>query len=134
MNFPYQNELRLMGEVRQPRHDELSYVERLPSFRSALRRAIALSGLLQEEVAQALGIDKGEFSRMVNDPQRASSRPRSFPADKLDAFARVTGTLVAHQWLSDRVGQELISKRESKVQRLERELAEARSASQAEAA
>jgi predicted XRE-type DNA-binding protein len=126
MNFPYQDELRLMGEVRQPRPDEIETIERLPSFRAALRHAISLSGLLQEEVAKALEIDKGEFSRMVNE---RSSRARSFPADKLGAFARITGTMVVQQWLADQIGQEVICKRESKVQRLERQLAEARAAS-----
>lgn len=127
MSFPYQSELRLMGEVRQPHPDDLEVVTKLPTFRSALRRGIALSGLDQEEIAHALDIDAGEFSRMVKDPRRPTSRPRAFPADKLATFSRVTGSLVVQQWLDAQVGMEPIPMRETKEMRLERELAELRS-------
>lgn len=124
MNFPYQNELRLLGQVRQPSHDDHDVVTRLPSFRAALRRAVALSGLDQGEIAHALDIDAGDFSRMIKEPRHAGARPRAFPADKLDAFARITGSLVVQQWLCAQVGTQPVVMHETRAQRLRRELAE----------
>jgi predicted transcriptional regulator len=114
------------AEVRVPHHDDPDLIDGLPTFRSALRHAIARSGFTQEAVAEALGIDSASFSRMVNEPRKINARQREFPCEKLGDFARVTGTLVAHQWLCHRVGQEPVSIRETKLQRLEREVEELR--------
>jgi len=115
-----------VAEVRVPQHADPDVVERLPTFRSALRHAINHSGFEQEAVAEALGIDPSCFSRMIKDPRSANARPREFPHEKLAHFAKVTGSLVAQQWLCAQVGQEPVSMRETRLQRLERECEELR--------
>lgn len=114
------------AEVRTPRHEDPDLIDSLPTFRSALRHAIARSGFTQEAVAEALEIDNASFSRMVNEPRSVAARPREFPHEKLGDFARVTGSLAAQQWLCHKVGQEPVSIRETKLQRLEREVDELR--------
>lgn len=118
-----QGNLRMLGEVREPHHADPDVIARLPTFRAALRFAINHSGFAQDAVADALGIDPASFSRMVREPRHVAARPREFPLGKLADFARITGTLAAHQWLDAQVGQEPVSMRETRIQRLERELA-----------
>jgi len=115
-----------IAEVRVPQHDDPDLIDALPTFRSALRHAIGRSGFTQEAVAEALEIDGASFNRMVNEPRKINSRPREFPCEKLGDFARVTGSLAAQQWLCHKVGQEPVSIRETKLQRLERECEELR--------
>lgn len=126
MNFAYQSEFRMMGEVRQPRHADPDIIARLPTFRAALRLAVNHSGLDQEEVATALEIDPTSFSRMLKEPRHEGARPREMPHEKLAAFCRVTGSLAPIQWQAAQIGMEPVSMRETRVQRLERELAEAK--------
>lgn len=115
-----------MAEVRTPHLADPDVIERLPTFRAALRFAINHSGFEQEAIAQALGIDPSCFSRMVREPRHVAARPREFPCEKLRDFAHVTGSLAAQQWLDAQVGMEPVSMRETKLQRLERECEELR--------
>jgi hypothetical protein len=127
MNLSYdpQTELRYrMAEVRTPHAADPDVVSRLPTVRAALRHAINVSGFDQEAIADALRIDPACFCRMVREP-RTNSRPRAFPLEKLADFARVTGSLVVNQWLDMQMGMEPVALRETRVQRLQRELAEA---------
>lgn len=117
------------AEVRVPHHDDPDLIDGLPTFRAALRHAIARSGFTQEAVADALGIDTSSFSRMVCEPRSFAARPREFPHEKLCAFANITGSLAAHQWLCLKVGQEPVSIRETRLQRLERQVDELRATS-----
>ena len=121
-----QTELRMIGEVRIPRLVDPDTVGGLPTFRAALRFAINRSGFDQEAVAVELGIDPSCFSRMVKEPRHAYARPREFPNEKLADFCRITGCLAPLQWLAGQVGYEPVSARETRIQRLERELAEER--------
>lgn len=124
----------MLGEVRQPHHADPDVIARLPTFRSALRYAINHSGFAQEAIAEALEIDPASFSRMVREPRNIAARPREFPLAKLADFACITGSLAAHQWLDARLGLEPVSMRETRIQRLERELAAERERTQAVAA
>jgi len=126
MNPSYQDNLRMLGEVRIPRLADPDVVSRLPSFRAALRFAVNHSGFDQEAIAADLGIDPASFSRMVKEPRHESARPREFPHEKLADFCRVTGCLAPLQWQDMRLGYEPVSARETRLQRLERELAEER--------
>jgi len=123
MQDSYQQSLRLIGEVRTPAMADPDIVLRLPTFRAALRYAINHSGLDQESIATALGINPGDFSRMVREPKHENARLRVLPPEKLAHFASITGSYVALQWLSSQVGMEPASMRETRIQRLERELA-----------
>lgn len=123
-----QQSFRMIGEVRTPHNADPDDVAKLPTFRSSLRYAINRSGFDQEAVADALRIDHSSFSRMISEPRRANSRPRNFSAEQLADFMMVTGSLCPIQWLCSQVGLEPVSIRESRVQRLERELAEAKRA------
>lgn len=126
MNLPYQQSFPLIGEVRQPVMADPDVVLQLPTFRAALRFAVNHSGIDQESVADGLGINPGDFSRMVREPKHDNARLRHMPADKLADFARITGSLVAQQWLMARLGMEPAHMRETRIQRLERELARER--------
>lgn len=126
MNFAYQSEFRMVGEVRQPRPADPEIITRLPTFRASLRLAVNHSGFDQEEVANALGIDPPSFSRMLKEPRHVAARPREFPHEKLGDFCRVTGSLAPLQWQAAQMGMEPVSMRETRIQRLERELAEER--------
>lgn len=112
-----------MAEVRQPHAADPDVVSRLPTVRAALRHAINVSGFDQEAIAEALSLDPGCFCRMVKEP-KPGSRPRAFPMEKLADFARVTGSLVVNQWLDMQMGMEPVAMRETRAQRLRRELAE----------
>jgi hypothetical protein len=114
----------MLGEVRIPRLIEPDVVSRLPTFRAALRFAINHSGFDQETVAAELGIDPACFSRMVKEPKHDGARPREFPHAKLADFCRITCCLAPLQWLAGQLGYEPVSARETRLQRLERELAE----------
>lgn len=121
-----QRSFSMIGEVRAPHHADPDVIARLPTFRAALRYAINHSGFEQEAVAIGLGIDPSCFSRMVREPRHVAARPREFPCEKLHGFACITGSLAAQQWLCAQVGQEPVSMRETRIQRLERQLAEER--------
>lgn len=121
-----QQKLRLIGEVRTPRFADADLIAGLPTFRSALRHAVNRSGIDQEAVAEALGIDPASFSRMIREPRNVAARPREFPHEKLPDFYAVTGSLAPLQWACSRIGMEPMAMRETRVQRLERELAELR--------
>lgn len=123
-SFYGQSELRMVGEVRQPKHIDADIVTRLPTFRSSLRHAIAHSGIDQEEVAGALEIDAGDFCRMVKEPRHAAARQRNLPAEKIPNFCRVTGSLAPVQWLDAQLGLAPVARLETRRERLIRELAE----------
>lgn len=127
MDSFYQSEFRMMGEVRQPRLADPEVIQRLPTFRASLRLAVNHSGLDQEEIAVALGIDPASFCRMLREPRHVAARPREFPHEKLGDFCRVTGSMGPIQWQAAQLGMEPVSMRETRIQRLERELAEERS-------
>lgn len=124
MNFPYQSKLRLIGEIRDPHLIDPDVIARLPTFRSALRHAINHSGIDQEEIAIALDLDPACFSRMVKEPKHVAARQRNLPAALLGSFSRITGSLAPQQWICLQVGQEPVAMRETRAQRLRRELAE----------
>lgn len=122
-----QQSFRMIGEVRTLHRADHDDVEKLPTFRASLRYAINRSGLDQEAVADALGIDHSSFSRMLSEA-KFGARKRQFSTELLADFCAVTGSLCPVQWICSRVGQEPVSIRETRVQRLERELAAARAA------
>lgn len=120
-----QQELRLIGQVKRPERVAEAVIDGLPSFRAALRHAVNHSGLNQCEVAEACGIDPGEFSRMLRDPKREGARPREFPHDKLPLFCRITNSKAPAQWHAIQMGDELTPRRiESMEQQIQRLTAE----------
>lgn len=121
-----QQSLRMIGELKTPRLADPDVVSGLPTFRAAMRHAVNRSGLDQEAIADALEIDPASFSRMIREPRKVAARPREFPHEKLAAFCRVTGSLAPIQWQDMQAGMEPVSMRETRIQRLERDLAEAR--------
>lgn len=121
-----QTELRMIGEARAPHLADPDIIARLPTFRSALRYAVNACGFAQEAVAEALGIDPASFSRMIREPRCIAARPREFPHEKLRDFCIVTGSLAPLQWTDAQLGLEPVSMRETRIQRLERQLAEER--------
>jgi hypothetical protein len=129
-----QQSFRMIGEVRAPHHADPDVIAQLPTFRAALRHAINHSGFDQEVIAEALGIDPACFSRMVREPRNVAARPRELPHEKLAGFCMVTGSLAPIQWQDAQLGLEPVSMRETRIQRLERQLAAERERTQQVAA
>ena len=121
-----QHSLRMIGEARTPHLADPDVIARLPTFRAALRHAINHSGFAQEAIAEALKIDPASFSRMVREPRNIAARPRELTHEKLADFCMVTGSLAPVQWQDAQLGLEPVSIRETRIQRLERQLAEER--------
>ena len=115
--------LPMLKTVCPPRLVDDETILRLPTFRSSLRFAVNQSGLTQEDIAEVLRIDNASFTRMICDPRHIGARPREFPHEKLSDFCLVTGCLAPVQWHAAKPGMMLIASRESRIQRLERELA-----------
>lgn len=122
-----QHALRMIGEVRVPQMVDPDVIGKLPTFRASLRFAINHSGFDQESIADSLGIDPSSFSRMVREPRCVAARPRELPHGKLHDFCVITGSLAPVQWQCAQFGKEPVDMRETRVQRLERELAAERS-------
>jgi len=98
MNSP-QHDLPILGEVHGPILAPNSEVARLPNFRSAMGRQFLESRrpMSQGEMADAIGMDRGQFSCVLNGSKH-------MPGDKWSAFNQVTGRMTALQWLCLRDG------------------------------
>jgi hypothetical protein len=129
MESAYQAEMPIIGPTRKPGFESEWVIERLPTFRASLRFAVNASGFTQAELATALRIDGGDFSRMLKEP-KVASRPREFPSDKLRDLCELCGTYAPLQWLAMRSGAEMVPARpmapSERIARLEAENAELR--------
>lgn len=127
--YAVQSSLPMLRSVCPPRLADLEVIAALPTYRASLRYAINHSGVTQEDLASALRIDQAGFSRMIRDPRHPGAKPREFPHEKLADFCLLTGSLAPVQWQAFRSGHSLIAKVETRLERLERELAAERARS-----
>lgn len=119
-----QNELPILGPVRG--------VERAPAHEVALCKtsgqAVALAILKSRKtasrVADEIGMERAQLSRIV-------SGQHHFPADRALEFARSTHSWAWHQWVAFQGGFDMVPRTESpeeRLARLEAENAELRAA------
>lgn len=98
-----QQALALMGVARRPVLTEQWLIDRLPDAHEALLCQYRQSGMTEQAVGDALGLDKGHQSRVLNGGAH-------FPTRKLRALQDVTGSVAMAQWLADRAGYRLVKK------------------------
>lgn len=113
-----QREIRLLGEVRSPDYVEMKLLAQCETLLQAIHLCVQLSRYKHYTVADKLGIDRGHWSRMMQDQAH-------FPTNKLAALMQLCGNYAPLQWLAKATGQEIaIDQRELRRQQLRRELAE----------
>lgn len=117
----FQAELPLGTKPKDRQPVDLDVVYRQPTFLAALKLCIHLGGFeYDKQIYQALGIDAGNWSRIMNGSA-------SFPQDKEDELQDMCGNEVLVIWRAYRRGKGLIELRDAKDRRiaeLERQLAE----------
>jgi len=86
-----------------------------PDMTAAINLSIQISMRAAKEIYASLGFDKGHWSRIVNGEL-------SYPANKLDVLAEITGNDIPLQWWAHKRGMGL----HALESRTERELRESR--------
>ena len=123
MDTTEQREFRFVAQAKVPKYAPEFVVEKLPNVRAAMRLAVQGSHIDQDDIARALEIDPGEFSRMLS--SKPSKRKRYFPMEKLAEFAWLTDTWVVQQFLARQTGHDLravqVETLEQQVERLRQE-------------
>ena len=113
-----QREMRFLGEVRKPDYVELKLLNQCETLLQAIHLCVQLSRYKHYAVADKLGIDRGHWSRMMQDQAH-------FPTNKLVALMHLCGNYAPLQWMAKATGQEIaIDQRELRRQQLRRELQE----------
>ncbi len=92
-----------VGEARRPELADWSLIKKCSSRLDAIRLCIQLSALSNEAVGDLLGIDKGNFSRMMNG--RAN-----FPDAKSVKLMELCGNYAPLQYEAWACGFELVDK------------------------
>lgn len=110
---------RMLGEIRRPDHVELRLLKQCRSMLEAVHLCIQMSrGLKHYALADALGIDRGHWTRMMTGHAH-------FPLNKLSDLMARCGNYAPLQWLAIDNGQDIaINQRALRVQQLRAELAE----------
>lgn len=109
----------MLGEVRKPDYVELKLLHQCQTMLEAIHLCVQLSrGLKHYALADALGIDRGHWSRMMQGLAH-------FPPNKLSDLMSRCGNYAPLQWLAIDNGQNIaIDQRALRVQQLRSELAE----------
>lgn len=110
---------RMLGEVRKPDHVEVRLLRQCQTMLEAVHLCIQMSrGLKHYALADALGIDRGHWTRMMQGHAH-------FPLNKLSDLMARCGNYAPLQWLAIDNGQDIsINQRELRRQQLRAELAE----------
>lgn len=117
-----QHELRLICPVRSVERAPAHEVALCKTSGQAIALAILKSGKSASRVADELGMERAQLSRIVNGSHH-------FPADKAFEFAHVTYSWAWQQWIAFKCGMDMVPRSESpeeKMVRLESENAELR--------
>lgn len=115
-----QRTLPILSLTRKPERVPAHLVALCGTQQEALRLAQQYGKKSQQQVANALGIEKSQWSRIL-------SGLANFPANKARAFAYCVGNWGWQQWIAYDAGMELVPRSESmeeKMARLEAENAE----------
>lgn len=92
-----------LGLARPPKRTDdppMEVIARIPNRRGARKMALQWSGLLDNEVADALGIDHGQWSRIMNGKAH-------FPDEKHHEFNQVVGNKIVTMYDAYQEGCEL---------------------------
>jgi hypothetical protein len=82
--------------VFQVKREEISdeAIKRCKDLRSAIRLCIEVSGIAPKEVAFALNIDSGHFSRMIS----TTDDPRHFPPERMNDLMNICINEIPLRW------------------------------------
>lgn len=89
-----------------------AYALAMPTLRRAIRYSVSLADLDPKQVYGPLDMDKAIWSRIENGGM-------SFPADRLNALAQLTGNAAPLMWLAQEQGFDLRPLRSELQERLE---------------
>lgn len=120
-----QQEMRILGWVDHLDVLDDDLIERCTSFQQALAisRAMGRRKPSDGAIADTIGVLPCVWSRIQNKPK---NRPAYMPEDAYAVICGALGNVGVVQWLAAQVGMQVIPKRETREQQLERELAEVR--------
>jgi len=111
-----QLEIPMLGEMRRPVDVPIEFVRACKSELAALNLCINLSNHSDETIREALGIDKGHFSRM-------RKGRGNFPANKRVDLMRICGNRAPVQYEAEMLGCELVDKtKDEQIRVLEEQL------------
>ena len=117
-----QTELPLVPPKRRPIPLDEQTLFAKPSFLAALRYVIQCGNFeYEKECYQALGIDAGNWSRIMNGSA-------SFPQDKEDSLEELCGNIGLTLWRANRKGYKLIPLEDAKDKEIARQRARAEEA------
>lgn len=108
-----QKELALLGSVKHPERVPAHLVSLCRSSGEAVLLAIRYGKKSQRQVAQSIGMEPAQLSRIVTGGAH-------MPADLAVEFAHAVGNWGWSQWLAHSVGMELVVRSESPEERLAR--------------
>lgn len=119
-----QRELPIFSQTRAPQRIPANLVSLCRSSGEALRLAIQYGKRTQGYVADSIGMERAQLSRIL-------SGIAHFPGDKAREFAYVVGNWGWQQWVAHECGMDLVPRQETveeRIHRLEAENAELRAA------
>jgi len=93
-----QPQLMLRGNQKRDVSDDV--IRRLPTFKDALRLTKDVSGLNDQQIAQELGIDPAQWSRIW-------TAKGHFPPEKLTEYMDICENIIPLRWLALHYGFEL---------------------------
>lgn len=113
MNAVAQLEIPLAPKPDMPDiSDSIIFIQ--PTSKAALNLAITTAGLEHQDVWTALGIDKGQWSKIC-------SGQNNFPIDRLHEFNNIVGNTIYLKWLNYKCGFEIKPMLSTLEQQLEQE-------------
>lgn len=117
-----QQEMRLFGATKEPKVVDEMLISQCQDARDAVRLCAALSDFTHETICEALNVDKGHWSRMMQG--RAH-----FPVHKLPMLERICGNYAVTQFLARAQGFELVERsKDARIRELEAQLRELKAA------
>ena len=108
-----QHELPILGPVRGIERAPAHEVALCKTSGQAIGLAILKSGRTASCVADDIGMERAQLSRIIGGSHH-------FPADKALAFARATHSWAWQQWVSFQCGMDMVPRMESPEERLAR--------------
>lgn len=117
-----QREIPIIGLARTPKHAPMDLVQRCRHRLDAIRLCVQLSTLTNSHIAEALGIDKGHWSRIMQGQAH-------FPDTRTIELMDLCGNFAPVQWEAWATGHDLVERsKDQRIRELESQLAELRGA------
>lgn len=106
-----------LQSCRPPETVNRSLIELCNDTTEAIRLSMSIGKRTAAWIADHLSIDRGQFSRIM-------SRSSHMPTNLYGRFACLTGNTAVQQFMAYEVGLDTIQRQQTRIEKLERELAE----------